>query len=353
MVMFILETVKSIRMVRSKASKRKGNLKKLFIAISIIVIVVVFLAVGILLSISSSTKMKKHLQKIFEIDREFTDSLDQIQLIFDSISSNELSSKTALNKLLEDLSKLNIHLDSARKQISMLESEIEKFRTVEECSEYSEFLDSIENAYNEFSKCIENIKKLSMNLHQLGKYLQAYLDVANSLEKVENYEESLMLYLSAYNLEKASDTVSKIEENLKSFDTALLKANKIINFSFNQKLKEFSKHYANYLSELKKAIALGKIGKEEEASIHVQKALNYHAEILASVPTETELNDELDAWINSNLAYYAEQADSYFMKGERLYEEAINYIPDTDFDFEPNIKILSVSSTINTLGFPI
>lgn len=36
-----------------------------------------------------------------------------------------------------------------------------------------------------------------------------------------------------------------------------------------------------------------------------------------------------------------------------IYEQAINSMPDDGFDFEPNIKMLTVSNTIDALVFPI
>ncbi len=69
-----------INKMHSKTNKKRRNIKKVFI-ITLIAIVPLLL-VSILLSTPSSTKIENHLQKIFEVDNEFTNSLDQIQLIF-------------------------------------------------------------------------------------------------------------------------------------------------------------------------------------------------------------------------------------------------------------------------------
>lgn len=282
----------------------------------------IFIALILLVLLVPESDITNIVNNINSLDKELTYAIEDIDASFDTLAEEELDTLGSIERVQNELSKINEKTKIVKAKTEEIQKEINKLKELDLTEEYIPFIEKLSEAYNKYDLYAKSIEEVTERLDKFLGWLSHYIKWSTYQEEIAKNEELIASYLEIENYDKVKEILVEQKEKIILAKNELFEANKLIEFSFSTKISSSLVYYGNYSDSVTDMINYVESEDFDKILLKANEASNFYYKSQEELPTESEISEELDKWYNENIDKLINQADTYRVEADRSYNDA-------------------------------
>jgi hypothetical protein len=297
--------------------------QKILAGIGLIVIIIAVLAFTGIIIPNEDDKADEIINNIYSLDREITYSIEDITKEFDLFIEEEFATQGSIDRGNDQLSNVRESLTKIESEVEAIKEEIKRIETLSISEEYNFVVVKLSESYENYRLFAESSKEAVEKMDITLLWATHYVKVGSYMEDIITNDEMAAIYIMSEDYVKVEKFLMDIKKKATLAENEISEALDLIEFSFSRRQLKAMNYYGKYADSSIKGISYLESWDFLSAEDSFNDALDYSYMAYENLPTESEIDEEVDKWYNKNLNDLTNLADSYEIKATRAYNEAI------------------------------
>ncbi len=297
--------------------------KKILAGIGLIVVIIAVLSFTGIIIPNEDDKADEIINNIYSLDREITYSIEDINKELDLFIEEEFATQGSIERGNDQLSNIRESLTNIESEVEAIKKEIKRIETLSISEEYNVVVEKLSESYENYRLFAESSQDAIEKMDIMLLWASHYVKVGSYMEDIITNDEMAAIYIMSEDYAKVEKFLIDIKKKATLAENEISEALELIEFSFSRRHLKAMNYYGKYADSSIKGVNYMESWDFVSAEDKFNEALDFSYRAYENLPTESEIDEEVDKWYNKNLNDLTTIADSYEIKATRAYNEAI------------------------------